>query len=117
MRITRLELPRCSVGEGPVWDVAEQALYYIDILEKRVLRWDPASGEQVFQPLQLRRAEHPAFLARHDGIEHDEAQSLHRDRVVQLAGSRKIPLIRKCGAQCAGVIVVPGHQIDRHGQR
>src|SRR4029079_6821977 len=45
MRITRLELPRCSVGEGPVWDVAEQALYYIDILEKRVLRWDPASGD------------------------------------------------------------------------
>ena len=46
MRITRLELPRCSVGEGPVWDVAEQALYYIDILEKRVFRWDPASGDQ-----------------------------------------------------------------------
>lgn len=46
MQITRLELPRCSVGEGPVWDEAEQALYYIDILEKRVFRWDPASGEQ-----------------------------------------------------------------------
>jgi sugar lactone lactonase YvrE len=46
MRITRLELPRCSVGEGPVWDVAEQALYYIDILEKRVLRWDQASGDR-----------------------------------------------------------------------
>jgi sugar lactone lactonase YvrE len=46
MRITRLELPRCSVGEGPVWDQAEQALYYIDILEKRVLRWDPANGDQ-----------------------------------------------------------------------
>ena len=44
MRITRLDLPRCSVGEGPVWDQAEQALYYIDILEKRVLRWDPATG-------------------------------------------------------------------------
>lgn len=46
MQITRLPLPRCSVGEGPVWDEAEQALYYIDILEKRVLRWDPASGDQ-----------------------------------------------------------------------
>ena len=46
MRITRLPLPRCSVGEGPVWDEGEQALYYIDILEKRVMRWDPASGEQ-----------------------------------------------------------------------
>ena len=46
MKITRLPLPRCSVGEGPVWDQAEQALYYIDILEKRVLRWDPASGDE-----------------------------------------------------------------------
>ena len=45
MKITRLPLPRCSVGEGPVWDEAEQALYYIDILEKRVLRWDPESGD------------------------------------------------------------------------
>jgi len=45
MQITRLDLPRRSVGEGPVWDVAEQALYYIDILEKKVLRWHPASGD------------------------------------------------------------------------
>ncbi|WP_164549784.1 SMP-30/gluconolactonase/LRE family protein [Altericroceibacterium xinjiangense] len=45
MRITQLELPKCQVGEGPVWDVEEQALYYIDILDKRVMRWDPASGD------------------------------------------------------------------------
>lgn len=44
MQITRADLPRRSVGEGPVWDVAEQAMYYIDILEKKVLRWHPASG-------------------------------------------------------------------------
>jgi L-arabinonolactonase len=44
MRITRLDLPRCSVGEGPVWDEFEQALYYIDILERKIFRWDPASG-------------------------------------------------------------------------
>jgi L-arabinonolactonase len=45
MKITRLPLSRRSVGEGPVWDEGEQALYYIDILEKRVMRWDPASGD------------------------------------------------------------------------
>ena len=44
MQITRLELPKCKIGEGPVWDVAEQALYYIDILGNAVFRWDPASG-------------------------------------------------------------------------
>lgn len=45
MQITKLDLPRRSVGEGPVWDVAEQALYYIDILQKKVLRWHPESGD------------------------------------------------------------------------
>jgi len=45
MHITRADLPKCSIGEGPVWDVAEQALYYIDILAKKVFRWDPANGD------------------------------------------------------------------------
>jgi L-arabinonolactonase len=45
VRITQVETPRCIIGEGPVWDVAEQALYFIDILGKKVLRFDPASGE------------------------------------------------------------------------
>jgi sugar lactone lactonase YvrE len=42
---TRLDVPQCAVGEGPVWDVAEQALYWIDIVGKQVHRLDPASGE------------------------------------------------------------------------
>jgi sugar lactone lactonase YvrE len=45
MQITQLALPKCQVGEGPVWDVAEQALYYVDILDKKVMRWDPASDD------------------------------------------------------------------------
>src|SRR3569833_1008961 len=45
MQITKLDLPRCKVGEGPVWDVAEQAQYYIDIVERKVFRWDPANGD------------------------------------------------------------------------
>lgn len=45
MEITRLDLPKCGCGEGPVWDVAEQALYYIDILGPAVFRWNPATGE------------------------------------------------------------------------
>ena len=44
MKITKLDTPLCMIGEGPVWDVAEQALYFIDILGKKVLRFDPASG-------------------------------------------------------------------------
>ncbi|MXO60093.1 SMP-30/gluconolactonase/LRE family protein [Altererythrobacter salegens] len=45
MRISRLDLPKCKVGEGPVWDFAEQALYYIDIVGKAVFRWDPATND------------------------------------------------------------------------
>jgi sugar lactone lactonase YvrE len=45
MKIRRLSLPRCSVGEGPVWDVAEQALYLVDMAGKAVLRYDPESDE------------------------------------------------------------------------
>jgi L-arabinonolactonase len=42
--ISRLDVPQCAVGEGPVWDVAEQAFYWIDIIGKQVHRHDPASG-------------------------------------------------------------------------
>jgi len=45
MKIRRLEVPQCSVGEGPVWDVAEQALYWIDILGRKVFRHHPCSGQ------------------------------------------------------------------------
>jgi sugar lactone lactonase YvrE len=37
-------VPRCLVGEGPLWDVAEQALFLIDILGEKVHRYDPAGG-------------------------------------------------------------------------
>ena len=45
MKISRLDVPQCSVGEGPVWDVAEQALYWIDILEQKVFRLDAATSQ------------------------------------------------------------------------
>ncbi|HTN60810.1 MAG TPA: SMP-30/gluconolactonase/LRE family protein [Devosia sp.] len=44
MKISRLDAPHCQVGEGPVWDVEDQALYYVDIIGKKVHRHDPASG-------------------------------------------------------------------------
>lgn len=44
MNITRVGSVRCKVGEGPLWDVTEQALYFIDLLGCRVWRYRPASG-------------------------------------------------------------------------
>lgn len=35
---------RATLGEGPVWVAAEQALYWVDIPEKRVFRWSEAEG-------------------------------------------------------------------------
>lgn len=36
---------RCALGECPVWSVAEQALYFVDITGRRLHRHDPATGE------------------------------------------------------------------------
>ncbi|MEH3106517.1 MAG: SMP-30/gluconolactonase/LRE family protein [Sphingomonas fennica] len=44
MEISVVDVPKCVIGEGPLWDVAEQALYWIDILGRRVWRRDEASG-------------------------------------------------------------------------
>jgi sugar lactone lactonase YvrE len=34
--------PGCSLGEGPIWDTGSQRLYWVDILENRIYRYDPA---------------------------------------------------------------------------
>lgn len=44
MKITRVEESHCLCGEGPVWDVADQALYHLDIGRKLVRRYEPESG-------------------------------------------------------------------------
>ena len=44
--IEALDTPVCRLGEGAVWDVAEQALYYVDILGQEIRRFDPATGAE-----------------------------------------------------------------------
>lgn len=34
-----------KLGEGPRWSQREKCLWWIDIMGRRVLRWDPASGD------------------------------------------------------------------------
>ena len=38
-----LPVPRCIVGESPLWHPAEQALYWCDIVGRRLHRFDPAT--------------------------------------------------------------------------
>ena len=35
---TRVQAPVCTLGEGPVWDAGDQALYWVDVPEGRVHR-------------------------------------------------------------------------------
>lgn len=35
----------CILGESPIWSVAEQALYWVDIRNPMIYRFDPASGD------------------------------------------------------------------------
>lgn len=44
MKLSRIDGVRCTVGEGPVWDMAEQALYLMDIGQQKILRYRP--GEE-----------------------------------------------------------------------
>ena len=45
----------CVVGEGPLWHPAERCVYWVDIPQGRIFRYDPASGEhsQIFEGPQV----------------------------------------------------------------
>ena len=36
---------RNATGESPVWNTAEQALYWVDIPAGRLYRWSAATGQ------------------------------------------------------------------------
>ncbi|MFE0758940.1 SMP-30/gluconolactonase/LRE family protein [Inquilinus sp. NPDC058860] len=40
-----------TLGEGALWLAEEQALYWVDILQPRILRWDPTTGAQAEWPM------------------------------------------------------------------
>ena len=62
------------VGEGPVWSVTEQVLYWVDIMSNLVHRYDPECGSErtfdVGQPVGALaiRATGGLVLALHDGF-------------------------------------------------
>lgn len=42
--VTRLDVPRAALGEGPVWDVADARLYYVDAAGGELRAFDPVTG-------------------------------------------------------------------------
>jgi sugar lactone lactonase YvrE len=45
MRITRVDTAKCNGGENPLWDTAEQALYFVDNMGQKLHRYDYATGK------------------------------------------------------------------------
>ena len=45
MDVKSINNPICHLAECPIWNDAEQTLYWTDILEKRIWRYDPGAGE------------------------------------------------------------------------
>ena len=59
---------KCVLGEGPLWDEREGALYWVDIKAPAVWRLDPHSGETRSWPMPqpigaIARREHSGFVA------------------------------------------------------
>lgn len=44
VKIGRVETKACQVGEGALWDAEAGVLYFLDIIGRKVHRFDPASG-------------------------------------------------------------------------
>lgn len=75
MKISRIGGFHCQLGEGPVWDVEQQALYLTDVLGRRIWRHDPARNEdtswevpQSTGSFALRRNGAGAIIAMHQGL-------------------------------------------------
>jgi len=43
--VEKLAAENAVVGEGPVWDVESQTLYWIDIQGGKIWNYDPENGE------------------------------------------------------------------------
>lgn len=74
MRIEVALDARDGVGEGPFWDEAEQALWWVDIAGKAVQRWLPGTGEHRRWPMPdfpsavVLREQGGLLLAMRDGL-------------------------------------------------
>jgi L-arabinonolactonase len=72
--IRRVGSIKNRVGEGPLWDVEEQALYWVDVLREMIHRFVPKSGDLLEWPVPgmigclALRAKGGAVIALADGL-------------------------------------------------
>jgi len=87
MRIEKLDVPPCVLGEGPVWSEREQRLYFVDIVSRRIHAYRPgpggASRGPSFESWQLERFTGSLAECRSGGL-----IATHQDRIVWLDPAR-----------------------------
>jgi hypothetical protein len=76
-----------------------------------------AFAEPRFEPVEPFAAELAVRLARHQGIERDQAHRQVFDRVLQKAGWRQVGVLGEGLAQRIARVVVAGDHVERHGKR
>ena len=92
MKITRIDAVRCTIGEAPVWDEAQHALYMVDIAAQKLLRYDPErdtvrAWELPFAPTALALGtEGQALLASGSAIHRLELDSGRTEQVGAVDG-------------------------------
>ena len=63
--IERIGTTRNQIGEGPIWEPTEHALYWIDAQEGEIFRLEPATGK--FRAWSVRPARHVGSIALRKG--------------------------------------------------
>jgi sugar lactone lactonase YvrE len=104
MRIQKLDVPPCALGEGPLWSEREQRLFFVDIVGHRIHAYRPVAGGRAssLETWQLDRFTGSLAECRSGGL-----IATQQDRIVRLDPARGL-------ASLEVVAVLEG---DRPGNR
>jgi len=112
MKISRVDAPRCTVGEGPVWDAERQALYYLDIVGRKIHRYHPLTGatETWQTPTSVGamalRGQNGAVLSQDDGFYAIDFDTGALALLAKLEGKPERARFNDGKADCSGRFVV-----------
>jgi sugar lactone lactonase YvrE len=92
MKIRKLDVPPCTLGEGPLWSERDQCLYYVDIVERRIHRYRPAGGARAssHESWQLERVTGSLAECRSGGL-----IATQKDRIVKFDPARGLSSVEE----------------------